>query len=70
MITPAIGTCWRHRKRGTVYVVDSVVTGQGDGIEGVAVVVYTGAARDYWCRRLDEFLARFVQVSPQDGQPL
>ena len=67
MNAPARGTCWRHRERGTVYVVEAIATGQGDGIEGAAVVVYVGADLRRWCRRLDEFLARFAKVSPEES---
>lgn len=60
---PPLGSVWRHRERKACYAVGHICEGQGQGIEGETVVVYTGADGRHWVSRLDEFLARFEKAA-------
>lgn len=66
-----VGQQWRHLKRGGIYEILSIATGQGGDIEDKDVVVYvrvngsqmeTGAV---WARRMDEFLDGRFELVPK-----
>lgn len=59
---PPPHSLWRHLKRGIVAEVKCLAAGQGAGIEGVALVVYSDGGQ-IWARPAAEFLdGRFVRV--------